>query len=49
MSTTRYQITANTSHENRKEKAKLRIVQDQGAPIIEVKKSFKYLQICIIM
>ena len=42
--TTRYQITANTSHDIRKEAAKLRIVQDHGAPIIEVKKSLRYLE-----
>ena len=36
-------MTAKTSQDIKKEAAKLRMVQDQGAPIIEVKKSFKYL------
>ena len=41
---TRNQTTANRNQEKKKEAAKLRMVQCQGAPIIDVKKSFKYLE-----
>ena len=40
---TRNQTTANRNQEKKNDAAKLRMVQCQGAPIIDVKKSFKYL------
>ena len=41
---TMYQTMANRNQEEKNEAAKLRMVQCQVAPIIEVKKSFRYLQ-----
>ena len=45
ISTRIYQTTAKINHEKKKEAAKLNSVQDQGRSIIEVKKSFRYLDI----
>ena len=38
-------MTANTSQEKQKEVAKEKRVQDHGRSIIEVKKSFRYLDL----
>ena len=44
-STTKYQMTANRSQEMKKEAAKEQRVRDQDMSIIDMKKSFGYLQI----
>ena len=44
-STTKYQMTANRSQEMKKEAAKEQRVRDQDMSIIDMKKSFRYLQI----
>lgn len=40
-----YQTMAKRNQEEKKEAAKLRMVQCHGAPMVDVKKSFKYLEI----